>query len=310
MATYFLDENKVHYMWDKTLKPALKIDPGDRVIIELRDVTDGQITPNSTTEDLNKLDWNRMYPLAGPIYIRGAEPGDTLTVRIIDVKTKGWGWSAILPGYGLLEEFDKPYLKIWDLSEGDYTILDDKAIIPIKPFCGTMGVAPKEEGKHPVMPPGNFGGNMDIKHLTRGSILKLPVFVEGALFSCGDGHAAQGDGEVCVTAIEAPLYVVLEFDIEKKTNLKRPQAIIFKEPYEEYETFYMTMGISSNLMEAAKIAVRDMIDLICDKYRLKREDAYILASLTCDLKISEIVDKPNWIVTAHMPIDIFIEELE
>jgi len=309
LKVHFIDPNKIHYVWDNSLDPAIEIDPGDRVVFELRDVTDNQITPNSTAEDLTKLDWNRVYPLSGPVYIKGAKPGDALVVKIIDIKTKGWGWSAIIPEFGLLaEEFNEPYLRIWDLSAGDYTTLDGKVVIPLNPFCGTMGVARAEKGKFPVMPPGPFGGNMDLKHLTRGSTLMLPIFVNGALFSVGDGHAAQGDGEVCVTAIEAPLYVVLEFDLIKDANIKFPRAIIHKEPLEEFSTYYVTMGINSDLMEAARDAVREMISLIVSKYNLKREDAYILVSLMGDLRIAEIVDKPNWIVTVHLPQDIFIEE--
>lgn len=309
MKVHFTDPNKVHYVWDNSLEPAVEIDPGDRVVFELRDVTDNQITPNSTVKDLMKLDWSRVYPLSGPVYVRGAEHGDALVVRVIDIKTKGWGWSAIIPGFGLLtEEFNEPYLRIWDLSSGDYTMLDEKVIIPLNPFCGTMGVARAEKGRFPVMPPGSFGGNMDLKHLTRGSSLMLPVFVEGALFSVGDGHAAQGDGEVCVTAIEAPLYVVLEFDLIKNANLKYPRAVIYRELLEEFSVYYVTMGVNSDLMEAAKNAVREMINLIVSKYDLKKEDAYILVSLIGDLRIAEIVDKPNWIVTVHLPRDIFVEE--
>jgi len=300
--------DKVHYKWDNSLEPALVIDPGDRVVYELRDVSDYQINPNSTVEDLKNLDWNRLYPLAGPVYVNGAEPGDAIIVKVIDIKTKGWGWTAIIPGYGLLadvEHYDY-YLRIWDLSSGEFTMLDDKVIIPLNPFCGVMGVARAEKGEFPVMPPGNFGGNMDCKHLTRGSELYLPVFVEGALFSVGDGHAAQGDGEVCVTAIESPIYVVLEFDLVKNANLKRPQAVVYKDPIRTFDTYHLTVGVGNSLMNAARDAVRDMIDLIVSKYGLKREDAYIIASIMADLKISEIVDKPNWIVTAHIPKDIFV----
>ncbi|MEM3542010.1 MAG: acetamidase/formamidase family protein [Candidatus Methanomethylicia archaeon] len=304
---HFIDPNKIHYKWDNSLKPALKIKPGDRVVFELRDVSDNQITPNSTVEDLIKLDWNRVYPLSGPIYIEGAEPGDALIVNVIDIKCKGWGWSAIIPGYGLLEEFDKPYLYIWDLSEGTYTTLNDKAYIPLNPFPGVMGVAPAKPGQHPIMPPGPHGGNMDIRNLTIGSTLKLPVQVEGALFSCGDGHAAQGDGEVCVTAIEAPLYLVLEFNLEKNAELEYPQITTYIEPELEAGEYHATMGISPNLMEAAKTAVRQMIKHLTRKYGFTREEAYILTSITCHLKISEIVDKPNWIVTCHLPLQILIE---
>ncbi len=309
MKVHFMDPSKVHYKWDNSLEPALVIDPGDRVVYELRDVSDNQITPKSTAEDLRKLDWNRLYPLAGPVYVNGAEPGDALVVKVVDVKAKGWGWSAIIPGFGLLaDEFNDYYLRIWDLSAGDYTKLDDIAIVPLNPFCGVMGVARAEKGEFPVMPPGPFGGNMDCKHLIKGSILMLPVYVEGALFSVGDGHAAQGDGEVCVTAIEAPLYVVLEFNLIKKANLKRPQAIVPENCLGKFKSYYVTMGIGSDLMEAAKDAVRDMINLISSKYGLKREDAYILISVVGDLRICEVVDKPNWIVTAHLPRDIFIAE--
>ncbi|MCS7386862.1 MAG: acetamidase/formamidase family protein [archaeon GB-1867-005] len=310
MKVNFMSPDKVHYKWDNSLEPALVIDPGDRVVYELRDVSDYQINPNSTVEDLKNLDWSRLYPLAGPVYVNGAEPGDALIVKVVDIKTKGWGWSAIIPGYGLLNdvEYFDYYLRIWDLSSGEFTMLDDKVIIPLNPFCGVMGVARAEKGEFPVMPPGSFGGNMDCKHLTRGSTLYLPVFVKGALFSVGDGHAAQGDGEVCVTAIEAPLYVVLEFDLIKNANLKRPQAIIHKDPIRTFDTYYLTVGVGSDLMTAARDAVLDMIDLIVSKHKLSREDAYILTSIMADLKISEIVDKPNWIVTAHLPKDIFIEE--
>lgn len=304
MTIHFLDPNKIHYQWDNSLKPALKIKPGDRVIIETRDVSDNQITPNSTTEDLLKLDWSRIYPLAGPIYIEEAKPGDTLVIDVIDVQCRGWGWTAIIPGYGLLEEYTKPYLKIWDLTNPTYTTLDNKAIIPLNPFCGVMGVAPKTPGQHPVMPPGPHGGNLDLKYLTAGSTLKLPIWVEGALFSCGDGHAAQGDGEVCVTAIEAPLYIVLEFNIEKNTGIEIPQAITYIEPETYGGEYYITMGINPNLMEAAKTAVREMIKYLVKEHEFTREDAYILTSLICDLKISEIVDKPNWIVTCHLPLQL------
>jgi acetamidase/formamidase len=306
--THLFPPDRVHYVWNNAIPPVLEIDPGDTVIYELRDVTDNQITPASTAEDLTRLDWSRIYPLAGPLLVKGAQPGDVLEVEIVDLHPKGWGWTGIIPGYGLLaEEFEQPYLKIWDLSPGDHTFFREDIRIPLDPFCGTMGVAPREPGEHPVMPPGPFGGNMDIRHLTRGSRLFLPVQVEGALFSVGDAHAAQGDGEICVTAIEAPMYAVLRFHLHKGRSIEGPQFLCPKPLTAKYDEkgYYATTGIAPDLMVAAKKAVRYMIDHISQTYRMSREEAYILASVVVDLKISEVVDKPNWIVTAYLPLSIF-----
>jgi len=298
----------VHYKWDNSLEPALRIKPGDAVVYELREVSDGQITPSSTPEDLSKMDWDRVYPLAGPTYIEGAEPGDVLEVEVLDIHAKGWGWTAIIPGFGLLEEeFKEPCLKIWDLSLGDRAPFREGIIVPLDPFCGTMGVVPPEEGESTVMPPGRHGGNMDMRHLTKGCRLLLPVWVEGALFSLGDPHAAQGDGEVCVTGIEAPMYTSLRFKLRKGVRLQDPQLITqgsLTAKYDE-EGYHVTMGIDPSLMEASKKALRHMIDHLSKNYGLSREDAYMLSSVVVDLKITEIVDKPNWIVSAYLPLKIF-----
>jgi acetamidase/formamidase len=182
--THYFPEDQVHYVWDNELAPALTVEPGDTVVYHTREVSDGQITPTSTSEALAGLDWERLYPLAGPVAMAGAEPGDVLAVEVLDIHTQGWGWTAVIPGFGLLpEDFPDAYLKIFDLTNGDYTRFTDDIAIPIEPFFGTMGVSPTGSEKPLIMPPGPFGGNMDTRHITKGSILYLPVQHEGALFS-------------------------------------------------------------------------------------------------------------------------------
>lgn len=306
--THFLPSDKVHYAWNNRLPPALEVSSGDTVVFDLREVTDNQITPQSTADDLTRLDWSRIYPLGGPVFVKGARPGDTLEVEILDLHPKGWGWTGIIPGFGLLEEeFTKPYLRIWDLSAGDHTTLHENIRIPLDPFCGTMGVAPAEPGEHPVMPPGKFGGNMDIRHLTRGTRLLLPVQVEGALFSCGDCHAAQGDGEVCVTGIEAPMYAALRFTLQKGRRIPAPQFAVPGPltPRVDHAGFYATTGVGPDLYKDAQDALRAMIAHLTETYRLSREDAYVLASLCVDLKISEVVDAGVYVVSAFLPLGVF-----
>ncbi len=173
----------------------------------------------------------------------------------------------------------------------------------MRPFCGVMGVAPKENGEFNAMPPGSHGGNMDIKHLTEGSKLILPVWNNGALFSVGDVHAAQGD-EVCVTAIECPGVVTLRFELIKNAKLSSPHFFTsFKE--QESKGHFVTTGISPDLMEASRQAVRGMIEHLSKHHKLAREEAYILWSVAADLRIHEIADTPNWVVGLAMPLNIF-----
>src|SRR5919205_247047 len=222
--THYFPTDRVHFQWDAALDPVLEVDSGDTVIVETRDVSDNQIGPDSTTDVVAGLDWNRVYPLAGPIAVRGAEPGDTLAVEILDLHTRGWGWTAILPGLGLLaDDFTEPYLRIFDLTHGDVTYFRDDIAIPLAPFMGTMGVCPAQADAQAVMQPGTFGGNMDTRQLVAGTTLYLPVQVEGAQFSCGDAHGAQGDGEVCVTGLEAPMFASLRFRLERGRTLPGPQ---------------------------------------------------------------------------------------
>lgn len=296
-------EGKVHYKWDNSLQPVVTVGSGETVEFITQEVTDGQVTRRSTAEALGKLDLDRIYPLAGPLGIEGAEPGDTLQVDVLELEPLEWGWTGIIPGLGLLPEFKEPYLKIWDLSGGERTELKPGIEIPLDPFCGTMGVAPAEPGSIFIMPPGPFGGNMDIRHLNAGSTLFLPVQVPGALFSVGDCHAAQGDGEVCVTGIECPMRSRLRFRLHKGHRIPGPQ---FETPGPltsrwDSKGYFATTGIGPDLLEDAREAIRRMIDHLVRTYDLSPEDAYVLCSVAVDLKISEIVDQPNWIVSAYLP---------
>ncbi len=307
-GTHYFPQDKVHYVWDNELSLALTITPGDTVVYHTREVSDGQITPDSTAEVLQNLDWDRVYPLAGPLAVEGAEPGDTLEVEVLDIHTEGWGWTAVIPGFGLLaDDFPDAYLKIFDLTNGDYTLFKDNIAIPIEPFFGTMGVCPAGPEKPVIMPPGPFGGNMDTRHIMRGSVLYLPVQVAGGLFSCGDAHAAQGDGEVCVTGIESPMYATLRFNLLKGRSIPAPQFQTpgSLTPKSEGAGWYATMGVNPDLMQAAKDSLRAMVEHISTTYSMEPVEAYVLASLVVDLKVSEVVDQPNWIVSSYLPLSIF-----
>jgi acetamidase/formamidase len=306
--THYLPDERVHFTWDTGNEPVLGIDSGDTVVVWTRDVSDNQIGPGSDAGVIADLDWSRVYPLNGPIAVHGAEPGDTLAIEILDIHTQGWGWTAVLPGLGLLpDDFPDAYLRIFDLSNGDVARLRDDIAIPVEPFFGTMGVCPAGASSQPVMPPGIFGGNMDTRQLVRGSALYLPVQVEEAMFSCGDAHAAQGDGEVCVTGIEAPMFASLRFTLDKNRSIPAPQYRTPGPltPRVDAAAFYGTTGVGGDLYAAAQDAVRAMIDHITTAYALGRQDAYILCSLAVDLKISEIVDAGEFIVSAVLPEAVF-----
>jgi acetamidase/formamidase len=307
--THELAPEAVHYKWDAGNEPVLAIASGDTVVMTTRDVSDGQVGPSSDAGVVAGFDWDRFYPLAGPIAVDGAEPGDTLAIEVVELRPGSWGWTAILPGYGLLpDDFDAPYLRVFDLTPGDTTAFRDDIAIPIEPFLGTMGVCPAGAREQAVMPPGTFGGNLDTRQLTRGTILYLPVEEPLALFSCGDAHGAQGDGEVCVTGIEAPMdCVTLRFTLEKGRRIPAPQ---FRTPGPltprvDSAGFYGTTGVGPDLYRAAQDALRAMIDRLEVERDLSREDAYVLASLCVDLKISEIVDAGQYVVSALLPLAVF-----
>ncbi len=308
--THYFPSDQVHFTWDAGNAPVLTVESGDTVVVHTRDVSDDQIGPGSTVDVIAGLDWDRVYPLAGPIAVDGAEHGDTLAVEVLDLHTEGWGWTAILPGLGLLpEDFPDPYLRIFDLSDGDLVHFREDIRIPIEPFMGTMGVCPAGASAQPVMPPGAFGGNMDTRQLTRGTTLYLPVQVPGALFSCGDAHAAQGDGEVCVTGLEAPMYGALRFTLHKDRPILAPQYLTGGPlaPRVADGPWYGTTGVGPDLFLGAQEAVRAMVDHLSAEHGLSPEDAYLLCSLCVDLRISEVVDAGQYVVSALLPLAIFAD---
>ena len=299
-----------HFGWDNRLTPVRHVAPGETLEFGVQDASGGQFSLASGAEDVAALDFARVNPVAGPVYIEGAEPGDVLRVTVLSFDPSGWGWTANIPGFGLLaEDFPQPALHQWSY---DTTTLGDCAFgtwarVPLKPFAGTIGVAPAEPGCHSVVPPRRVGGNMDLRDIAVGSELHLPVEVPGALFSVGDTHAAQGDGEVCGTALESPMDVVLRFDLIKRQPLAFPR-LITPGPVTRHlddRGYLISTGIGPDLMTAARDAVRSMIDWLTREQGMPAIDAYMLCSVCGDLRISEIVDLPNWIVSFYFPRRVF-----
>jgi formamidase len=345
-----------HNRWHPELPPALSVEPGDEIVVDCRDGVDGQITPLTLDADLTELDMRRGHPLSGPIAVRTAEPGDVLKVEILAVETDDFGSTAIFPGFGLLGDlFEQPYLVTWGLHDGSATSGRLEGIrIPADPFVGVIGVAPSHErmehfrareaalaeagglalppeagaavpATEPyastalrTIPPRETGGNLDVPQARAGATVFLPVDVPGALLSLGDVHFAQGDGEVCGTAIETCGRVTIRVDVLPASKLGyRPQTAAFEsvEPaWKGGRRHFVTTGLpirpdGSNAdldtTLAARNALLAMIDWLGAERGLTREQAYVLCSVAVDLRISEIVDIPNPVVSALCPLDIF-----
>jgi acetamidase/formamidase len=306
-----IHRHQQHMSWDNSRSPAITVAPGDTITFKEIDAMCGQITPQSTVDVLSNIDFARVNPIAGPVYVDGAEPGDTLKVTLLGFEPSGWAWTGVIPGFGLLaEDFHNPALHIWSYDKAFRApaAYGDFARVPLKPFCGTTGVAPAAPGSHSTIPPYATGGNMDIRDLSEGVELYLPIQVQGALFSIGDPHGAQGDGEVCGTAIESPMGVTARIELEKGGNLRFPRFVT-RQPVTRHldsEGYEVTTGIGPDLMEASKYAVRGMIDLLGTTRGLSAEHAYMLCSVCADLRISEIVDRPNWVVSCYLPRVVFM----
>ncbi len=243
------------------------------------------------------------------MFVKGARPGDALEVEILEFDARDWGWTAIIPGFGLLaDEFSEPWLRISKVDpDRRAVVFSDSVTLPYEPFPGTIGVAPPEPGPHSIVPPSRWGGNMDIKHLRAGTTLLLPVGVEGALFSVGDTHAAMGDAEVCGTAVETAMDITLRISLRRNLDLPAPQ---YRVPAGELartqqSAYHVCTGVAPDLMEATRAATRALIGHLVDVRGLDREEAYALCSVAADLRIHEVVDAPNWMVGAFIPDDIF-----
>lgn len=281
------------------IEPVLTVPSGAVIEVYTEEASDGQLTPESTVEDLDDLDFDPIHPLTGPVYVEDAEPGDVLKVTLHKIELGDWGWTAVIPGFGFLaDEFDQPWLKTFTFEDGGNSArFSDDISIPLKPFPGVMGVAPDTDEMLSTIPPRYNGGNMDDPHMVEGTTIYFPVFVEGALFSIGDTHAAQGMGEVCGTAIEAPMRIVYEIEV-----LKGGRSI--PEPEYESDDYYAVTAFGETIDEASEKATRYMIDYLEAEHGMDRYDAYALASLAGDLKIAEVVDVPHMLVTMHMPKEV------
>jgi acetamidase/formamidase len=295
----------IHHGWNNAFAPRLKIAPGETVHFEIVDASSGQLTRTSTVADLEKLDLARVNPVTGPVYVDGAKPGDALKIKVLSFRPSGWGWTGNIPGFGLLtDQFPQAKLHHWNYDPGlSPAMYGPGGRVPLKPMCGTIGVAPAAPGLHSIIPPRNVGGNMDIRDIVEGVELYLPVEVDGAIFSVGDTHAAQGDGEVCGTAIESSIDVALEFDLVKGANLRTPRYVTPGPVTRHFDTkgYEVTTGIGPDLMTGARAAVSEMIELLSRRFGYSPIDAYMLCSVCADLRISSIVDVPNWVVSFYFP---------
>lgn len=345
-----------HNRYHPDVEPVLEVNEGEEVVIETRDTVDGQIRPGWSAQDLAGLDAGAIHPLTGPVYVKGAQPGDVLEIEYLEIESQSSGFSVIMPGLGFLrDEISGPFLAHWNIDGGWATSQQIPGVrIPGAPFMGISAVAPSHEklrewerreqellerggvvlppdahGAVPpvaihglrTLPPRENGGNFDVKQLTRGSKLFLPVYVDGALFSTGDGHFAQGDGEVSVTAIEVGATVAVRFRVHKGLAERRQvtapvfsHAQYFADPAIAVpQRFLGVMGMplredggneSEDLNLACRNAVKNMIELLQER-GYSREQAYIICSVAVDLRISNVVDSPNYVVSALLPEMIF-----
>lgn len=288
-----------HGVWDRSLQAALQVAPGTEVTLELRDASGGQVTPKDTSAAIGRLDLERVNPCTGPVAVEGLEPGDGLVVTILEISPAPWAWTANIPGFGLLAaDFPEAHLWISKVVRG-FVQTPIGVDLAARPMVGTIGVAPAVHGEHPILVPAGHGGNMDICQLGAGAELLLPVLVPDVLFSAGDAHALQGDGEVCGTGAEMGATVTVRLD--------RADAPHHGTPWFSYDAgvldtrFAATTGIGPDLFDAAIEATRRGVELVVARTGLDPVDAYLLLSLVGDLHVSEIVDAPNWVVSLHIP---------
>jgi formamidase len=337
-----------HNRWHPDVAPIARARPGEEITLETRDGLDGQLGPTSTASDLDGVRFGRSHPLTGPVFVEGAEPGDLLEVHILAYEHAEFGITAFVPGFGFLADvFEDPYLVVWELADGAArTSALPGVAIRADPFAGVLGVAPspaslerarsREEAARTrgglvatddpedawpreaadglrTIPPRENGGNLDIRQLVAGSRLLLPIEVEGALFSAGDLHFAQGDGEVCGSAIEISGAVTVRFEVRKQPEWL-PRFAAFETPTVRQRDSFATTGIpvaddgtnaALDLNIAARRALLELIDYLQHVRGLSREAAYILCSVAADLRISQVVDAPNPVVSAMLPLDVF-----
>jgi acetamidase/formamidase len=308
-----LSPSSVHWgYYDARLSPALRVASGDRVRVEtmvaggLQRLRLAGVKEEEIPESLKAVEravterGPGAHPMSGPIFVEGAEPGDTLEIRILGIEfLHPFGVNAFSPGGGVLPD-DYPYaqLRLLRWQPGATRVEFAPGIsLPMAPFFGSIGVAPPPlVGRISSRPPGWHGGNLDNKDLVVGSTLYLPVHAPGALLSIGDGHALQGDGEVTGTALETSLRGTFELRVRKGQRLRWPRA--------ETPSHYIAMGLSEDLDEAARLATREMVDFLVAEKHLTRDEAYMLCSLAANLQVTQAVDATKG-VHASLPKSIF-----
>jgi acetamidase/formamidase len=302
MAEHSLSAEPTHSRWNRALQPRLTIASGDTVHMSCVDASGAQVTPTSNVEDFLAIDRGRIHALTGPIWIDGAEPADVLEIQVLQVEHHGWGWTSVIPGLGFLkDQFREPFLFHWALDREISRSLEG-AVVPLRPFCGVMGVAPAEDGEFRTRPPGPFGGNMDVRELCTGATLYLPVLNPGALFSAGDAHAAQGDGEVCINGIECPADVSLRFRVHRQQPLSGPliESAESRSPDAPADA-WIVVESDTDAMRAARSATLRMVELLIAKWSFAPVHAYLLCSVAMKLRISQVVNEPMITVSAAMP---------
>jgi acetamidase/formamidase len=299
MRSFHISSDQHHLVWDNGLAPVVTAEPGDEVTLELFDSSGGQLSRDDDAGAVGRLDMAAVNPCTGPVAVAGAQPGDDLVVTVVDISVRDWSWTANIPNFGLLAaDFPDPELRISTVRDGVVT-LPSGIEVPAAPMIGTIGVAPQAPGQTPLLVPTDTGGNMDICQVGTGTVLHFPVAVAGALFSAGDPHAAQGDGEVCGTGAETAATLTVRLDVVPGAATGTPwYSHAVRRADAEWTA---TTGIGPDLFRAAQDATRRAIDLVCTATTLDPVDAYLLLSLAGELRISEIVDAPNWVVSMHVP---------
>jgi acetamidase/formamidase len=267
--------------------------------MECVDSSGAQVHPAISLDEFLGIDRSRIHALTGPIFVEGADPGDVLQVEVLEVAHKGWGWSSVIGGLGFLKErFKGPFLFHWQL-DGEVSRSLAPAVVPLRPFCGVMGVARAEDGEFVTRPPGAFGGNMDVREICSGATLYLPIYNHGALFSAGDAHAAQGDGEVCINGIECPADVTLRFTVHKGVPLAGP---LIETPMpraqDSDQGSWIVVESATDAAAAARAATSRMVDLLAQRWGFSELHAYVLCSVAMNLRLSQVVNEPMFTVSA------------
>jgi acetamidase/formamidase len=299
MSGYKLSAEPTHSRWNAALQLRLTIASGDTVEFECQDSSGAQVHPGMSVEEFQGIDRGRIHALTGPVAVVGAEPGDVLQIDVLEVQHKGWGWSSVIPGLGFLKQrFTEPFLFHWELEPLVSRSLGP-AVVPLRPFCGILGVAPAELGEFRTRPPGVFGGNMDVRELAAGATLYLPVLQPGALFSCGDAHAAQGNGEVCINGIECPADVSLRFTLHKQQALAGP-LVESSAAADDDGPAWVVVESATDALAAAHGATDRMVDLLASRWGFEPVHAYLLCSVAMHLRFSQVVNEPVITVSASI----------